>query len=236
MHAAALGAELRVKRVVIPPLAGNFSAWGMLVTEPRIDLIRTHLLRTERCGLEDLEAVYATLSEEADAGLGAEGGGTAELVVTRALEMRYDGQEHTVSVAYDGGVEDMAELEARFHRAHERLYTFALDDTPVEIVNFHLTGHRAVAMPAIAELEPDGRSPASARKGDREVDFDADGRHRCAVYERERLPPGFRADGPAVIEEAASTTLVHPGQRVTVDAWGNLLIDLGEGGQEPPCG
>jgi N-methylhydantoinase A len=229
MHAAALAAELRVKRVVIPPLAGNFSAWGMLVTEPRIDLIRTHLLRTERCAVSDLEAIYAGLAAEADAGLGQEGGRTAELVISRAVEMRYDGQEHTVSVAYDGGVETMAELEARFHHAHERLYTFSLDDTPIEIVNFHLTGHRAVAMPAIAALEPDGRSPTSARKGDREVDFDADGRHRCAVYERERLPPGFSADGPAVIEESASTTLVHPGHRVTVDEWGNLVLDVGAG-------
>jgi N-methylhydantoinase A len=227
MHAAALGAELRVKQVVIPPLAGNFSAWGMLVTEPRIDLIRTHILRTDRCAADDLETVYAALAAEADAGLGHEGGGAAELVLTRSLEMRYDGQEHTVSVAYDGGVSSMDELEERFHRAHERLYTFSLEDTPIEIVNFHLAGHRAVAMPAIAELDADGRSAERGRKADREVDFDADGRHRCAVYQREDLPPGFSVDGPAVVEESASTTLVHPGQRLTVDTWGNLLIDVG---------
>ena len=57
------------------------------------------------------------------------------------------------------------------------------------------------------------------------MDFDADGLHECAVYERDLLPAGFSTDGPCVIEEPSSTTLVHPGQRVTVDEWGNLLID-----------
>ena len=225
MHAAALGAELRVKRTVIPPLAGNFSAWGMLVTEPRIDLVRTHLLRTERTELADLDAVYDALQAEVAAELGEEGGGGAELVLTRSMEMRYTGQEHTVSVLLDRHLGAMADLEEAFHRAHERLYTFALRDTPIEIVNFHLTGHRAVPTPAIARLGADGRSSEAAAKPGRRVDFDADGLHECAVYERDLLPAGFSVQGPAVVEESSSTTLVHPGQRVTVDEWGNLLID-----------
>ncbi len=225
MHAAALGAELRVKRTVIPPLAGNFSAWGMLVTEPRIDLLRTHLLRTERTDLAEIEAVYAALGEEAAEGLGDEAGG-ADLIFTRAMEMRYAGQEHTVSVVLDD-VAGMDDLEERFHRAHERLYTFALRDTPIEIVDFHLTGHLSVPTPAISRIDGDGRSPEAARKADRRVDFDADGRHECAVYERDLLPAGFSTAGPLVIEEPSSTTLVHPGQRLTVDEWGNLLIDAG---------
>jgi N-methylhydantoinase A len=140
--------------------------------------------------------------------------------------MRYTGQEHTVSVLLDAEVDGMAAIDERFHRAHERLYTFALQDTPVEIVNFHLTAHRAVPTPAISPLPSDGRSPERARKADRRVDFDADGVHECAVYERDLLPAGFSVAGPVVIEESSSTTLAHPGQRVTVDAWGNLLIDV----------
>jgi N-methylhydantoinase A len=226
MHAAALGAELRVKGVVIPPLAGNFSAWGMLVTEPRIDLVRTHVVRTGRCELHDLDAVYDAIARDAAGELGEEGGDAATLVLTRALEMRYVGQEHTVSVTLEDDVRDVADLERRFHRAHERLYTFSLPDTPVEIVDFQLTGHRAVRTPAMAPLGGDGRSAARARKGERSVDFDADGAHHCAVYERGLLPPGFATAGPAVVEEPSSTTLVHPGQRLTVDEWGNLRITV----------
>jgi N-methylhydantoinase A len=226
MHAAALGTELRVKRVVIPPLAGNFSAWGMLVTEPRADVVRTRLLRTDRAGLDEVAELYASLVEQAERSLGDEGGSAAELVLTRSMEMRYTGQEHTVTVVLDDGVDAMAEIEERFHRAHERLYTFALRDTPIEIVDFRLSAHRAVPAPAISRLPSDGRSPERARKADRRVDFDADGVHECAVYERDLLPARFATEGPAVIEESSSTTLVHPGQRVSVDEWGNLLIDL----------
>jgi N-methylhydantoinase A len=227
MHAAALGAELRVKRVVIPPLAGNFSAWGMLVTEPRVDFVRTNLLRTDRTDLDEIGGVYASLVEQAQRSLGDEGTSGAELILTRAMEMRYTGQEHTVSVVLDEGADRLAEIEERFHRAHERLYTFALRDTPIEIVDFHLTAHRAVPTPAISRLPDDGRSPERARKADRRVDFDADGVHECAVYERDLLPAGFTTEGPAVVEESSSTTLVHPAQRVSVDEWGNLLIDVG---------
>ena len=125
----------------------------------------------------------------------------------------------------DDAPADLADVEERFHRAHERLYTFALADTPAEIVTFHLVGRLPVRTPEIARLGRDGRSPDAARKAERTVDFDADGMHRCVVYERELLPPGFETDGPAIIEEPASTTLVHPGQHLWVDDWGNLLID-----------
>ena len=225
MHAAALGAELRVKRIVIPPQPGTFSAWGMLVTEPRIDIVRTQITRTDGASAGELAAVYAAMEDDARAGLAGEEGEAAGLLVTRALEMRYAGQEHTVSVALDGPPADMADVEARFHAAHERLYTFALDDTPVEIVTFHLVGRLAVATPSIARIDGDGRSAQAARKPDRTVDFDADGVHPCAVYERDRLPAGFATEGPAIVEEPSSTTLVHPGQHVRVDEWGNLLID-----------
>lgn len=227
MHAAALAAELRVKRLLIPPLAGNFSAWGMLVTKPRIDLIRTRIMRTEETTPEQLEGVYASLREEAEAGLRAEGV-AGDLVATRSVDMRYVGQEHTVSVPVADDIGSIAELEERFHDMHLRLYTFALrEDTLVEVVNFRLTGHLEVATPALSRLDPEGRSEEAALKGSRSVDFDADGTHTSAVYQRELLPPGATIDGPAVIEESSSTTLVHPGQRLTVDEWGNLSISAG---------
>jgi N-methylhydantoinase A len=225
MHAAALGAELRVKRIVIPPLPGTFSAWGMLVTEPRVDVVRTQIVRTEGATAEELAEVYAAMERDAlDAVAGEDGAGDG-LLVSRALEMRYVGQEHTVTVPLDDAPADLAAVEERFHRAHERLYTFALSDTPAEIVTFHLVGRLPVRTPQIARLERDGRSADAARKGERTVDFDADGMHRCTVLERGLLPAGFEIEGPAIVEEPSSTTLVHPGQHLRVDDWGNLLID-----------
>jgi N-methylhydantoinase A len=226
MHAAALGAELRVKRIVIPPLPGTFSAWGMLVTEPRVDVVRTQIVRTATATAAELAEVFAAMERDALDAMEGEEGAAEGLLVSRALEMRYVGQEHTVTVPLDGAPPDGPAVEEGFHRAHERLYTFALHDTPAEIVTFHLVGRLRVRTPQTGRLPSAGRSADLARKGRRTVDFDADGVHPCDVWQRELLPPGFEAEGPAIVEEASSTTLVHPGQRLRVDDRGNLLIDL----------
>ena len=229
MHAAALGAELRVKKVVIPPFPGYFSAWGMLVTDPRVDLVRTRVCRTADAGSE-IEGVFSDLEQEAARELdeGATGRrGTPRF--ERHLEMRYVGQEHTV-VAPVTNATTIAEIEAAFHRAHEQLYTFRLDD-PIEIVNFHATATLPTDHPAPARLPDDGRSVTDARKGVRAVDFDVGGVLDCAVYERDLLPRGARLAGPLIVEEPSTTTLVHPGQHLEVDEWGNLVIpDPGSSG------
>ena len=114
----------------------------------------------------------------------------------------------------------------RFHAEHRRAYTFDLPDTAVELVTFHLAalGLRGRAEPSPAPLPPSGSKPS--RKGRRAVDFDVDGVHDTAVYERDELPAGFSAEGPLVVEEPTTTTLVHPGQTLIVDEVGNLVIEL----------
>jgi N-methylhydantoinase A len=222
MHAAALGAELRVKHVVIPPLPGTFSAWGMLVTEPRVDLMRTRIVRTDDHALERVREVFGDLERESADAFDEQEAMAGELRFTRAVEMRYHGQEHTVTVPLGEKVGGLEELEAAFHREHQRAYTFALDDTPIEIVNFHLTAHRSVDVPrSVNGASTNGVPP---EKASRHVDFDVHGVHECRVFERGLLPAGFEQAGPALIEEPTSTTLVHPGQRVRVDDHGNLVI------------
>jgi N-methylhydantoinase A len=226
MHAAALAADLHVKKVVIPPFPGYFSAWGMLVTEPRIDLVRTHILRTREIASKDVGDVFEELIERAHEQLGADQGDREAIMrFDRSVEMRYAGQEHTVSVELVGAAQSVEDIEEAFHTAHLRQYTFSLPETPSEIVNFHLTAYRSAAKPELRRIEADGRSEAAARKGRRAVDFDHDGVHDTPVFERELLPPGFATEGPLLIEEASSTTLVHPGQLLEVDSVGNLLID-----------
>ena len=221
MHAGALGAELRVKKVVIPRFPGYFSAWGMLVTDPRVDLVRTRVCRTSDTG--EIESVFADLEREAadeldEGAIGRRGTPRFE----RHLEMRYVGQEHTV-VAPVSYTTTTAEIEAAFRQAHEKLYTFRLDD-PVEIVNFHSTATLPTDHPTPARLADDGRSVSDARKGLRAVDFDGGGVRDCAVYERDLLPSGVRLAGPLIVEEPSTTTLVHPGQHLEIDEWGNLVI------------
>jgi N-methylhydantoinase A len=222
MHAGALGAELRVKHVVIPPLPGTFSAWGMLVTEPRVDVMRSRILRTDSVASDHVDEVFADLEREAAVAFDEQESRSGHLRFSRALEMRYHGQEHTVTVALGDRLTPLAAIETAFHAEHERAYTFALDDTPVEIVNFHLTAHRTADAPRHADAPGTLRTPTA--KARRAVDFDRHGVHDCPVYERDVLPAAFAAAGPLLIEEPTSTTLVHPGQTVRVDDQANLII------------
>jgi N-methylhydantoinase A len=224
MHAAALAQELHLKKVIIPPYPGHFSAWGMLVTQPRLDLVRTRVYRTNTISAAEAETNFTELEALAQSRLAEDGDGEGQLFFQRKADLRYHGQEHTVAVGVGSNPLSVAEIEQNFHTAHERLYTFRLADTPVEFVNFHVAAFQQVRTPEIAPLNHKEHRNNPAERAQRLVDFDVDGVHQTLVYEREQLPIGFTGAGPLIVEEPAATTLVHPGQRLEVDRLGNLVI------------
>jgi N-methylhydantoinase A len=149
--------------------------------------------------------------------------------------MRYRGQEHTVEVAVETNTGlNRARLTAAFHARHQRRYTFALEDTAVEIVNLRVTATASIARPTVGLMSPNGGG--NPHKGERLVHF---GHGRSSpraepvstpVYDRESLPAGFAAPGPLIVEEPSTTTVVQPGQHLSVDATGNLVITLQSAG------
>ncbi len=223
MHGASLGRELGVKEIVVPRYPGLFSAWGMLATAPRRDFLRTALQRADTMEIADLRALFAELQAEAGSYFASEGG-SGTLTTACHIDMRYGGQEHAVTIPIDFDRASRESILDAFHAAHERAYTFRLADTPVELVTFRLTATADVARPELQPWTAEGRSPEAAARGARTVDFGEDGVHDTAVYDRDLLPPGFAADGPLIVEEPSSTTLVCPGQRVRVDDLGFLRI------------
>ena len=228
MHAAALGAELEVRKVIVPPLSGVFSAWGMCMTTPRVDIVRTRIISALDSSSAALSGLFAELEREATAMLEREGTGRAgEATWTRSVDARYHGQEHAVRVPVAPGPVVMAVLESDFHELHRRKYTFDLyGDAAVEYVTFHVSAHGRAPRQA-ASPRPSARPGSTVvPKHSRVVDFDLDGTHATAVYERGDLPIGFSARGPLVVEEPTTTTLVHPGQLLEVDDFGNLVIWL----------
>ena len=226
MHAAALGAELQVKRVVVPPYSGVFSAWGMGLSESRADAAQTRIMPVDEPGARELAAVFESLEREAVAALASEGAEPGSIRCERTADMRYHGQEHAVRVPIAPGPVSAAAVEADFHALHRQKYTFDLPGDPVEIVTCHvaaLGGRPSLAPPPRVHAR---RGSSVAPKGRRRVDFDADGIHESAVYDRAALPPGFRASGPLVVEDETTTALVHPGQELEVDDAANLVIWL----------
>ncbi|HHV36049.1 MAG TPA: hydantoinase/oxoprolinase family protein [Syntrophomonadaceae bacterium] len=230
MHAMALAKELQIKKVLIPVATAVFSAWGMLMTDLRHDLIQTNIRRTDEVSIEELDGIWGDMEKQAVEYFQREKMDAEDMVFTRYADMRYLGQEHTVKVPVPAGKMDASvirDVEQRFHSLHEHNYTFRLDDSLIEFVNFHLTTFGTVKKPEFGRLENRNSDPSAAIKGYRDVDFDEEGWQRSAIYERDLLGAGAVFDGPAVIEEPASSTVVFPGQTVTVDDYGNLIIETG---------
>ncbi|MCZ6721034.1 MAG: hydantoinase/oxoprolinase family protein [Proteobacteria bacterium] len=225
MHASALGRELGVKEIIIPTHPGLFSAWGMLATEPRRDFMQTVLRRAEDVQIDHIHSLFDSSKEQAARYFASHAlASSHDIAYETRIDLRYLGQEHTVTVPLDLNNATVESIIDDFHNVHERTYTFRLDDTPVEFVTYRLTATAHVPRPKLRKLTGDGRSVEASRKGERRVDFGDDGVHSTVVYERDRLPPGFAAVGPLIIEEPTSTTLVHPEQRLEIDDFGFIRI------------
>jgi N-methylhydantoinase A len=224
MHAAALAQELHVGRVLIPQAPGHFSAWGMLMTDPTQDFVRTTLIASDLANLARIEGLFADLSEQTRDFFGRAGYDPAAVRIERALDMRYHGQEHTVRVPVSDGTVDLAGTNERFHALHERSYTYRLASA-IEIVNFHVVGSVPTRKPELRAFAAEGGD--GAPKGRRLVDYDEDGHLESAIYERSNLKPGQSIAGPAIIEEPAATTVVYPGMTARLDEIGNIVIETG---------
>ena len=227
MHAGALAAELNIPKIVIPAHCAVFSAWGMLMSDLRRDYVRTRpaLLDESRAG--ELAGIIGEMEQEACSAYLEEGIGQDTIYFERLADMRYEGQEHTISVhlpAGDFGAVEISELIGRFKDAYEREYTYRLDNA-VEIVSYNLIAYAAIDRPELAKL-PGAGNAADAVKGRRTVDFDEQGLREATIYDREKLPAGADLSGPAIIEEVGSTTVVFPGQSALTDEYGNLHITI----------
>ena len=225
MHGAALAQELGARKLIIPVNGAVFSAWGMLVTDLRRDHLRTQLLPLVDTSLPALRGLFAELRTEALAEYARDGVASERVACEQQAEVRYKGQEHTVSVGLPDAQLTVEEIARRFATAHQKAYGFTLD-SQIEVVTLHLVAWGRIDKPLLPALAVTGRGLEAALKGMRRVDFDAQGLHETTIYDREMLEPGMEFAGPAIVEEPATVTVVLPGQYVQVDKFGNLHIAL----------
>jgi N-methylhydantoinase A len=205
----------------VPTAPGNFSAFGSLISDLRHDHVRTRLVSTRQGDFAEVEAIFGELEAEARATLAREGIGPDAVRLARGLGMRYVGQSWELLVRWPEGAGSMDALEAAFHQAHERRYGHASGGA-TEIVNFRITAVGVIAKPSLPRWPAGGRVE-DARRGERAVYFDGSF-GAVPVYVRDRLPPGGRFAGPAIVEEMGSTTVVPPRWRGEVGEHGEILL------------
>lgn len=228
MHASALAEELNIPKIIIPMNSPVFSAWGMLLSDLRRDYVLTRLLPWQLTSLADTEATLNNIETQAIDEFIQDGQSLDNIYFEKFGLFRYAGQEHTVTINLDEKQFNSNSFELiteRFHQAHEREYTFRLNNA-VELLSFHVVAYATVEKPNIPKLTITGRTIESTRKASREVDFDAHGVLSADIYDRDKLEPEMAFSGPCIIEESGTTTVVMPKQCVVVDEFGNLHITL----------
>ncbi|PHQ68918.1 MAG: hypothetical protein COB93_09445 [Sneathiella sp.] len=222
MLATKLGRELSVKSTVIPVYPGVFSAWGMLSALPRTDLRRTLFGEVDNEGLEKIRSEFQNLVVQAEDHFNVSD--VEALNLQFAVEARYQGQEHSVSVVFQHN-DTVQSFIQTFHATHETAYTFRLPESPIEITNLHLQAEHKSDIIGMSEIPQMDQLPGDAMKGVRDVFFGSDhGWVSCPVYDRALLFAGCQLDGPLLIEEPTTTSLVLAGQVVETTTTGLLVI------------
>jgi N-methylhydantoinase A len=218
--------ELSIPTVIVPPGQGAFSAFGMLLADVQHDFARTAVTP-----LADLDAVhlaegYDAMIDEARRTLTAEGFTPDKQVLTHSVDVRYAGQEHTVTVPVPDVGEDVAgAVEREFTKLHERQYGHTMDD-PIEVTTLRLRATGVVEKPSLPRLPRRG-SGAPLANGTRAVYVSEDQPEvRYALYTREALLAGDELAGPAVIAEHTATTVIHAGDLLRVGDHGEMVITV----------
>jgi N-methylhydantoinase A len=231
LHAAMVARELRIAKVVIPRAPGHFSAYGMLVADLRRDFVNTWFTPLAEASFPTMESIYAEMERRGREAVQHSQVAVAGIAVQRAADMRYVGQEHAVTVELPVELfqaEDRDGIKQRFDAVHETRYGYSAPGEKAEIVSLRSATTGLMRKPSfepIAQGEAD--PPQQAFRGKRPVYFAEAGRHvDTPTYDRAKLLAKNRIAGPALIEEYASTTVVHPGDVVVVDAFGDLVIEI----------
>jgi N-methylhydantoinase A len=230
LQAASVAKELSIRTVVIPQAPGHFSALGMLMADLRRDYVQTLFARLDDLEMYELEDHFRKLEAEGRQDLERSGIAADRIVFERAADMRYIGQEHAVAVRMPANVADETarkEVKRLFDEAHEQRYSHSAPEESADMVSLRVSAIGRLGKPRFSKI-PQGEPtpPRAALRSTRSVIFDGHGEVKAAVFDRTKLLQGNVINGPAIIEEAASTTVVEPGDTVTVNAYGHLVMQL----------
>jgi len=237
VHAAAVATELGMRRILVPPRPGAFSALGLLCTDVVHDYIRSELRPLDTIASEHAEDIFRELEAKAREELAAEGMLQAKDMApaaarfARELDLRYTGQGYELRTPLDGLFTDRLTAQSlqaareRFDERHAQIHGHAAKERPVEVVSY-----RARVRVTVPKYEPRAESqpahPAAAvPKGKRRIHLGAMHSIEATLYERDRLDIGAAIAGPAIVEQFDSTTVIPAGWSGRVDGYRNLILE-----------
>ena len=233
VHARDVARRLGIRRVLVPHSAGVLSAIGLLVAPPALDFVKSYVTPLAQIDWDFLDGLYAEMSAQGVEALKRVGADPDQITRELSADMRYVGQgrELTVALPKELPASRSPELLAdAFYAEYQRLYSRCLKDVPVEALSWRLVVRAPAPKVSLAHRAADGAGLAGARKKPRGVYYyDIQDFVETQVYDHDRLVPGTVIEGPAIVEQRASTAVAGPGDRVSVDSYLNLTIELNGG-------
>jgi N-methylhydantoinase A len=232
LHAVELARELKVGKVFVPVQAGTFCAFGMTVTDVKHDYSALNYQLSSETDLSSVNATLEELERQARSQLEEEGFSADQITLERSADARYPGQVHELTVPVPSGRpigdEELAELEAGFHHAHQEQFAYNRDGLAIEVLHWRVTATGKLPLPTVeqAAAEPSVPTPT----GTREAYVASLGEMvETPTYLHSSLSPGDRIEGPAVIQAATTTVVIGPGDELTVRADHGMEIAVASG-------
>ncbi len=232
LHAVEVAREIGMRKVIVPPAPGVFSAFGMLFSDLRYDFVRTWFTALDDAPFDDMEKVYRALESQGRDAIAGTSVKPQRVAVKRAADMRYVGQEHAVTVDLPMAVfgrKDRKAIKRHFDAMHAQRYGTSAPEERAEIVSLRSTVTGLMRKPPQTKIARGQSTPPQAAFGGKRPVYYAGRFHTTPTYRRAALLAGNRVKGPALIEEYASTTVLMPGDALEVDQLGNLVIAVAGG-------
>ena len=228
LHASLVARELRIPKVIIPPSPGHFSAYGMLVADLRKDATRTWFKPVVQIDFSEIEELYSEMENEAIELVKSHVAPNIPIVIKRGADMRYVGQEHSVTVELPielFNTHDFDGIKKIFDQTHLQRYAFNSENSQAEIVNLQSSVIGLLPKPIIKKQT---KNKEPIQKEVRKVYYKQhNGFVDTDVYQRTDLKHGMQLNGPLLVEEYASTTVLFPGDQLEISEYGDLIITIG---------
>jgi len=228
MHAGRIALDLGIPALLIPITPGVHSALGLLMSDVKHDYVRSKLVGLDDLDLNEINHLFSQLIDQAKKELHGEGFKEDEIKIEPYLDLRYAGQGYELTVPCPMPPLTKHELlimRQRFDTLHEQNSGHKAETEPVELVSLRLISLGLVPQAKLSPGKVTGRKVEEARTGERKVFFGTEhGALATEIYNRDRLEPGHKISGPAIVEQLDTTTVIHPEQEATVDEYANIII------------
>jgi N-methylhydantoinase A len=230
VHATMVAEDLGIRRVLIPPNPGAFSALGLLCSDIVHDYVRSEIRDLENVAPGHMEQCFLGLEQRANEDLAQEGLGDHAREFIRELDLRYAGQGYEIRTPLDrlGAIPmtdaGLREIQEIFHDLHQAQHGHSARDQAIEVVSYRVRVRAPVPKQSLPKIEITNESPPTPRSN-RQITFDGITLFDAPVYQRTELT-GATLHGPAIIEQFDSTTVLPPGWTARLDSFANIIAEM----------